>query len=143
MAVEQDSDAMRLGRAWHAFLELGESALIEVVARGHGLTPEQAERAVAAARRVRQAWPQFFGIAATAEVELVADNGDVLRVDRLVEHEDALWIIDFKWQVTADERKPYEAQVRRYAAVLQAIRDDKPVRIGLITAAGEFSEVTG
>jgi len=52
-----------------------------------------------------------------------------------------LWIIDFKWRVTEDERLPYEAQVRRYAQVLQSIRGDKPVRIGLITAAGKFSEV--
>ncbi len=73
----------------------------------------------------------------------MAANGDVLRVDRLVEHEDALWIIDFKWRVTANERVPYEAQVRRYAQVLQTIRSDKPVRIGLITAAGEFSEIVG
>jgi ATP-dependent exoDNAse (exonuclease V) beta subunit len=71
----------------------------------------------------------------------VAANGDVLRVDRLVEHEDALWVIDFKWRVTEDERLPYEAQVRRYAQVLRSIRGDKPVRIGLITAAGEFAEV--
>jgi hypothetical protein len=33
--------------------------------------------------------------------------------------------------------------VKRYAQVLQTIRSDKPVRIGLITAAGEFSEVIG
>ncbi len=134
---------MRLGRAWHAFLELGDTASTDAVARAHALTPEQAESAVAAARRVRHAWPQFFGTTAAAEVELVAANGEVVRVDRLVEHEDALWIIDFKWRVTPDERKPYEAQVRRYAAVMQAIRSDKPVRIGLITAAGEFSEVVG
>jgi ATP-dependent helicase/nuclease subunit A len=138
-----DSEAMRLGRAWHALLELGEPASIDAVVRAHALTLAQAESAVAAARRVRREWPQFFGATAEAELELVAANGDVLRVDRLVEHEDALWIIDFKWRVTADERPPYEAQVRRYAQVLKAIRSDKPVRIGLITAAGDFSEVEG
>ncbi len=141
VAAGPDSDAMRLGRAWHAFLELGDTAAIDAVGRAHALRPEQVESAVAAARRVRQEWPQFFGTTAAAEVELVAENGEVLRVDRLVEHDDALWIIDFKWRVTANERLPYEAQVRRYAQVLQAIRADKPVRIGLITAAGEFSEV--
>jgi len=136
-----DSEAKRLGRAWHALLELGEAASIDSVVRAHALTPAQAESAVAASRRVRRDWPQFFGTTAEAELELVAANGDVLRVDRLVEQEDALWIIDFKWRVTEDERLPYEAQVRRYAQVLRSIRGDKPVRIGLITAAGEFSEV--
>jgi ATP-dependent helicase/nuclease subunit A len=132
---------MCLGRAWHALLELGEAASIDSVVRAHALTPAQAESAVAATRHVRREWPQFFGATAEAELELVAANGDVLRVDRLIELEEALWIIDFKWRVTEDERLPYEAQVRRYAQVLQSIRGDKPVRIGLITAAGKFSEV--
>jgi len=49
-----------------------------------------------------------------------------VRVDRLVEDEDALWIIDFKWRVTEAEQVPYEAQLRRYAEILQTIRNDKP-----------------
>jgi len=73
--------------------------------------------------------------------ELVAADGELLRVDRLIEQEDALWIIDFKWRVTDAERAQYEAQVRRYAEVLRAIRDDKPVRIGLVTAEGMLIEV--
>ncbi|MGE5714211.1 MAG: UvrD-helicase domain-containing protein, partial [Betaproteobacteria bacterium] len=141
--AEHDSEAMRLGRAWHAFLELGEAAPIDAMARAHALTSTQAESAAAAARRVRHEWPQFFDATAEAELELVAANGDILRVDRLVEREDAVWIIDFKWRVTEDERQPYEAQVRRYAQVLRSIRSDKPVRIGLVTAAGEFTEVIG
>jgi len=114
---------------------------VESVARAHALTPAQAESAVAAARRIRLAWPQFFGAEATAEVEFVAANGDVVRFDRLVEHDDALWIIDFKWRVTAAEQVPYEAQLRRYAEILQTIRNDKPVRMGIITAAAVFAEV--
>jgi len=132
---------MRLGRAWHAFLEHDDAASVEAVARAHALTPAQAESAVAAARRIRLAWPQFFGAEATAEVEFVAANGDVVRFDRLVEHDDALWIIDFKWRVTAAEQVPYEAQLRRYAEILQTIRNDKPVRMGIITAAAVFAEV--
>jgi ATP-dependent helicase/nuclease subunit A len=141
VAAEPDSDAMRLGRAWHAFLEHGDAASVESVARAHALTPAQAESAVAAARRIRLSWPHFFGTTATAEVEFVAANGDVVRVDRLVEDEDALWIIDFKWRVTEAEQVPYEAQLRRYAEILQTIRNDKPVRMGIITAAAVFAEV--
>ena len=141
VAAEPDSDAMRLGRAWHAFLEHDDAASVEAVARAHALTPAQAESVVAAARRIRLAWPQFFGAKATSEVEFVAANGDVVRLDRLVEHDDALWIIDFKWRVTAAEQVPYEAQLRRYAEILQTIRSDKPVRMGIITAAAVFAEV--
>ena len=52
-----------------------------------------------------------------------------------------MWIIDFKWQVTDAERPAYEAQVRRYADVLRSLRSDRPVRMGLVTAAGELIEV--
>jgi ATP-dependent helicase/nuclease subunit A len=71
----------------------------------------------------------------------VAADGELLRVDRLVELDDALWILDFKWRVTDAERMHYEAQVRRYGEVLRAVRQDKPVRIALVTAAGELIEV--
>ena len=111
-----DSEAMRLGRAWHALLEHRRAG----VDRRRGSRPCADAGAGRERRGGRAACPARMAAVlrrtAEAELELVADNGDVLRVDRLVEHEDALWIIDFKWRVTADERPPYEAQVRRYAA---------------------------
>jgi ATP-dependent helicase/nuclease subunit A len=135
-----DSDAMRLGRAWHAMLEGNEFALAGAAA--YGLTPEQWQQATAAARLVRSRLPHFF-TAGTAELDLVAEDGTLLRVDRLVELDDALWILDFKWRVSATERPQYEAQVRNYAQVLRAVRSDKPVRLALVTADGAVSEVAG
>jgi ATP-dependent exoDNAse (exonuclease V) beta subunit len=64
-----------------------------------------------------------------------------LRIDRLVEDEHALWIIDFKWSMADAERDAYAAQLRRYAEVVQAIRPDKPVRLGIITSAGVLTEI--
>jgi ATP-dependent helicase/nuclease subunit A len=138
----EESDAMRLGRAWHALLEQGSDAPVDAIARTHPLTPEQLDTVVRAAARVRAAHRDFFGSRDAAELELVADNGELLRVDRLVERDDAVWIVDFKWQVTDAERSAYEVQVRRYADVLRSLRSDRPVRIGLVTAAGALIEVS-
>ncbi len=141
LEAAEDSDAMRLGRAWHALLEHGSGAPVDSIARAHALTPEQRDTVVAAAAQVRTAHRGLFGAHGEAELELVADNGELLRVDRLVEFDDALWIIDFKWQVTETERPAYETQVRRYAHVLRSLRSDRPVRMGLVTAAGDLIEV--
>ncbi len=144
-----DTEPQRLGRAWHALLERDDRSVavddraraLDAIAREHALTRAQVELVTAAASRVRARLPQFFGAGAEAELELVDANGELLRVDRLIEHDDALWIVDFKWRVSDAERAQYEAQVRRYAQVLRAIRADKPVRIALIDADGELIEV--
>jgi ATP-dependent helicase/nuclease subunit A len=136
----EDTEAMRLGRAWHAVLELGDASLDEV-ARVHRLAKGQRDRVAAAASRVRRMLPQFFDGGVQAELDLVDADGELLRVDRLVEHGDALWIVDFKWRVTAAERAAYETQVRRYATVLGEIRRDKPIRRALVLADGEVIEV--
>jgi ATP-dependent helicase/nuclease subunit A len=133
--------AQRLGLAWHALLEQGEAADVEAVAAANGLGAEQRAAVVEAAARVRRRLPRFFDGQALAEVELVADDGALLRVDRLVELDDALWIVDFKWRVDDGERAQYEAQVRRYGDVLRAIRQDRPLRLALVTAEGELLEV--
>ena len=115
---------------------------VDAIARDHALNRVQTERVAAAAARVRECLPQFFGAGSEAELDLMDPNGKLLRVDRLVEHDDALWIVDFKWSVSPAERPAYEAQVRGYAEVLRAIRDDKPVRTALIDADGQLSEVS-
>jgi ATP-dependent helicase/nuclease subunit A len=141
-AQTSDTDPQRLGRAWHALLERAAGGVpADTIARLHGLTRQQAQLAAAAADRVRAALPQFFGAHAEAELELMSADGELLRVDRLIERDDALWIVDFKWRVTDAERAQYEAQVRRYADVLRAIRHDKPVRMGLVTAEGSLIEI--
>jgi len=143
LAEARDTEAQRLGRAWHALLEQGAQGNVEAIARAHGLSTTQSDLAAAAAERVRERQPQLFAGTAAAELELVAADGELLRIDRLVEHDEALWIVDFKWRVTDAERAQYEAQVRRYAEVLRAIRDDKPIRLGLVTAEGELIVVAG
>lgn len=138
-----ESEAIRLGRAWHALLELGTAASAAAVARRHALTGAQMKLAAAAADRVRAAphLRRFFDAPGDNEIDLVDADGSLLRVDRLVELDDALWVLDYKWRVLDAERAGYEAQVRRYAAVLAQIRRDKPVRAALIDAEGALIEV--
>jgi ATP-dependent helicase/nuclease subunit A len=89
---------------------------------------------------VRERLPHFF-TAGHAELELLDSDGELLRVDRLVEHDGALWILDFKWRVGAAERATYAAQVRRYAAVLRDVHREATIRLALVTADGEVIEV--
>ena len=130
-----DSEAQRLGRAFHAVLELGTQADLARIARVHALDAEQQASVAAAARRVRERLPHFF-TAGHAELDLLGAEGELLRVDRLVEHDGELWILDFKWRVGAAERAGYEAQVRRYAAVLRDVHRDATIRLALVTADG-------
>ena len=139
-AIVVDTDAMRLGRAWHALLEHGKDAPADSIARLHGLTREQAAEALAAAAHVRTTLPQLFAAGGSAELELVAADGELLRVDRLAEIDGTLWVIDFKWRMTEQERPQYEAQVRRYAEVLRSIHG-RAVRMGIVTASAVFAEV--
>ena len=89
---------------------------------------------------VRASLPQFF-TGGAAELEIVAADGELMRIDRLVETDDTIWVIDFKWRVTEAERVRYEAQLRRYAEVLRNIRADKPLKLGLVGSDGNLIEV--
>ena len=135
-----ESEAQRLGRAWHAMLEQGADRA-QAIARAFGLDDEQAALAIAAARRVRSRLPQLFAGRADVELELVDADGQLLRVDRLCELDGALLVVDFKWRVGQSERPQYEAQVRRYAQVLRAIRGEQPVRMALVDRDGELHAV--
>jgi ATP-dependent helicase/nuclease subunit A len=139
-ATVEDSAAQRLGRAWHALLELGAQGDAARIARLHGLDAAQRARIVAAANLVRERLPQFFR-SGRAELELLGADGELLRVDRLVEHDGAWWVLDFKWRVGAAEHAAYAAQVRRYGALLRAVRSDVTIRLALVTATGELHEI--
>lgn len=140
-AVATESDAQRLGRAWHALLERGTAVDAPTLAREFALSGAQMQEAISAAARVRETLPQFFGPAAQAEVEVLSEQGELLRLDRLVETPQALWIIDFKWSIPDEQRADYEAQVRRYGAVLSDLYPGKQVRLGLVDARGALVEV--
>jgi ATP-dependent helicase/nuclease subunit A len=101
---------------------------------------------------VRAAPPlqRFFGTGADGEpaprwagneVELIDHDGAVLRIDRLVEFDDACWVLDYKWQLPAGALPEYRQQVRRYAQALLRAGMRKPVRLLLIAADASALEV--
>jgi ATP-dependent helicase/nuclease subunit A len=71
------------------------------------------------------------------ELELVHE-GDWLRIDRLVQFKDALWVLDYKRQVLAQQQTDYWQQLARYRAACKALFPGKPVYSALITVDGRL-----
>jgi len=65
-------------------------------------------------------------------------------MDRLVELDDHLAIIDYKLTIPKEGSEQYEkyrAQLKNYQAELTRIREDKPNKAYLISSKGEMVEV--
>jgi ATP-dependent helicase/nuclease subunit A len=144
---EVSTESMRLGSAWHAVLQRLSGPSTGAVApaaadlaRAFGLTPDQANAAIAAAQRVlaEPALQRFYSPAARAdnELELVDADGASLRIDRLVEFDDALWVLDYKWTLgpEIDAVAAHGLQMRRYARALRDAGMRKPIRLLLVGA---------
>ena len=70
-------------------------------------------------------------------------DGELLRLDRLVQRHDALWILDYKRNLFDNERAAYAEQLAGYRRALRAVYPDQPIRTALVTVDGklwEFSE---
>lgn len=76
---------------------------------------------------------------ARSEMEIVVD-GAVLRLDRMVEFADAVWILDYKRNLLDSERQDYQAQLTGYRAALQSVWPAKSIRTALITVDGQLWE---
>ncbi|GJG95768.1 exodeoxyribonuclease V subunit beta [Cupriavidus pauculus] len=81
-------------------------------------------------------------VSARNEVELYDGRGRLLRIDRLVEFEDRVVIIDYKQRLLPQEHAAYGAQLARYVAAVQPIFPDKRVEAGVATAAGEWIDAS-
>ena len=142
------SDAIRMGKAWHALLERtgqpGWTGQLERIGSEFALNQGQAREVIEAARRVGETaeLTRFFGpaVAAWNELELIDASGSSLRVDRLVELHDAIWILDYKWRCTPSERTAYERQLARYASVVASLRPGRRVRAALVLSDGSLLE---
>jgi len=144
----RETDLMRMGKAWHALLEhafepgfVAEAALIGAE---YTLDPEQVREVLAATQRVvgSAALARLCGPCASAwsELEMVDPAGDSLRIDRLVELDDAIWILDYKWRCTEAERAGYERQLARYAALVADVHTGRRIRAALVLADGSLIE---
>ncbi|MDD5240247.1 MAG: UvrD-helicase domain-containing protein [Sulfuricella sp.] len=74
-------------------------------------------------------------------------TGESRRLDRLVEFEDSVWIVDFKASERAEEgnltacAKPYLGQMREYLTAMTGVFAPKPVRAVLLFGNGLLYEI--
>jgi ATP-dependent helicase/nuclease subunit A len=80
------------------------------------------------------------------ELQYVSANGELRRIDRVVEFSDEIWVLDYKTGETtgtADLRlaaRPYLKQLTDYRAAVSELLPGKPVRSALIFSGGLIYE---
>lgn len=79
------------------------------------------------------------------EIDIADKEGKGFRLDRLVEFDDHLVILDYKLTIPeagSEAHNKYRAQLNNYKQELTRIRPDKPNKAFLISANGEMKEIT-
>ena len=83
-------------------------------------------------------------IQAWNEIDIADEQGKSYRMDRLVEFDDHLAILDYKLTIPQEGDQKYDKyrkQLQGYQAELARIRKDKPNKAFLISAHGELKEI--
>jgi ATP-dependent helicase/nuclease subunit A len=78
------------------------------------------------------------------EIDIADEQGKSYRMDRLVEFDDHLAILDYKLTIPeeGDEKyDKYRKQLQGYQAELARIRKDKPNKAFLISSKGDLKEI--
>jgi ATP-dependent helicase/nuclease subunit A len=78
--------------------------------------------------------------AACNEMPYINAKGEVKRIDRIVEFDDELWVLDYKLGDIEDAAR-YKAQMQEYRTAMQSVYAGKVVRCALLFADGAFSEM--
>jgi ATP-dependent helicase/nuclease subunit A len=93
--------------------------------------------------RSEQAAPFFFNVdiqSSWEELDIAADDGRLLRVDRLIELPNRLVILDYKLSIPSEDEQLYEKyclQMSVYRQAVRRLRTDKPVESYLLSANGD------
>ncbi|MGB8517126.1 MAG: 3'-5' exonuclease, partial [Gallionella sp.] len=77
---------------------------------------------------------------ASNELPYVNAQGELKRIDRLVEFDDEVWVLDYKLGDSENIAR-HQAQMREYQTAMQSVYADKKVRCALLFADGVISEV--
>jgi ATP-dependent helicase/nuclease subunit A len=83
-------------------------------------------------------------IQAWNEIDIADEQGKSYRMDRLVEFDDHLAILDYKLTIPeegSEAHNKYRTQLNNYKQELGRIRPDKPAKAYLISAKGEIREI--
>ncbi len=87
---------------------------------------------------------RFFDVkiylSACNEMPYINTKGELKRIDRLVEFDDEIWVLDYKLG-EAEDAVRYQAQMREYRTAMQSVYAGKTVRCVLVFAGGELIEV--
>jgi ATP-dependent helicase/nuclease subunit A len=78
--------------------------------------------------------------AACNELPYVNAQGELKRIDRLVEFDDEVWVLDYKLG-DAEGVARYRAQMEEYRAAIQSVYPGRAVRCALVFAGAMLSEV--
>ena len=115
-----------------------------------GVDQEHAQKLIARTKAVLEA-PELKRyltsgqwIAAWNELDIASEEGKSYRMDRLVELDDHLAIIDYKLTIPGigtEKYEKYRKQLQGYQTELTRIRKDKPNKAYLISSTGEMVEV--
>jgi len=107
----------------------------------------EAARAMAERLIAQPALARFFDAGqyrrARNEVEYLGADGALRRIDRLVEFDDAVWVLDYKTggldeADLARRAAPHLAQIEDYRAAMAALYPDRPVRAALVFTDGQL-----
>ncbi len=153
-ATDASTASAKLGRAVHRALEwivadagidLDEAAA--AAAREFGASAGMVRRSVAAvvdhpdgARFFRGVQIRWSGNEVT-----LSDQGDVVRIDRLVLVDQAegpvWWVLDYKLSQSPEELPPYREQLLRYRAAVERAQPGEVVRCAFVAGDGRIVEV--
>jgi len=157
--AEESSVQQRLGQVVHRVLEWltplpraqRTEARIErataAAARALALEPTHHDAAMHLACTILQSpalqpWLDPAELAWSGNEVALHDQGQVLRIDRLVARETAAgrewWVLDYKLQHRPQALDSYRAQMQRYVAAVKTLQPGEPVRAAFITGAGEW-----
>jgi len=100
---------------------------------------QQAQHILAQAELQKFFAPQHY-LSALNELPFINPQGELRRIDRLVEFEAEVWVLDYKTG-EANNPLPHTAQMQAYRHAMQAIYAGKTVRCGLLFAGGKLHEI--
>ncbi|NWG86572.1 MAG: UvrD-helicase domain-containing protein [Hydrogenophilaceae bacterium] len=129
---------------------------LEALSGGQALTPQELAaapslhapaRATAQRLMTQPALASFFDAAqfrrARNELEYLGADGQLRRIDRLVEFDDEVWVLDYKTggldeADLARRAAPHLPQIAEYRQAVAALYPERPVRAGLIFTDGQL-----
>ena len=79
-------------------------------------------------------------LSACNEMLYVNAQGELKRIDRLVEFDDEVWVLDYKLGESTDASR-HHAQMQEYKDAMQSVYSDKNVRCALLFGDGSLSEL--